>query len=49
MPGQPYSWSITEQVTGQTINNNAGNTVVGSYVYFTTGQGNSGSVPQRQL
>jgi hypothetical protein len=38
------SWTVTSQQTGQTINDDAGNTVVGTYVFFTTGQGNKGSV-----
>lgn len=38
------SWQITNQVNGQTINDNAGNTIVGSYIYFTTGRGNQGVV-----
>ena len=38
------SWAVTSQQTGQTINDDAGNTIVGTYVYFTTGQGNKGSV-----
>jgi hypothetical protein len=38
------SWTVTSMVTGQTVNDNAGNTVVGTYVYFTTGEGNQSSV-----
>lgn len=44
MAGQQYSYTITSQVTGQTVNDSNGNTVVGSYVYFVTGAGNSGVV-----
>lgn len=39
-----YSWAVTSQVTGQVVNDDAGNTIVGSYIYFTTGNGNKGSV-----
>lgn len=37
-------WTVTAQITDQVINTNAGQTVVGTYVYFTTGDGNSGNV-----
>lgn len=37
-------WVVTSQVTDQIINTNAGQTVVGTYVYFITGDGNEGSV-----
>jgi hypothetical protein len=38
------SWNITSQVNGQTVNDNAGNTIVGAYIYFRTGEGNQGVV-----
>ena len=41
---QGYSWNITSQVTDQTRNDSAGNTQVGSLVYYTTGDGNNGVV-----
>lgn len=44
MAGSDHSWKITDVVTGQTVPNGAGNVVVGSYVYFFTGDGNQGSV-----
>lgn len=37
-------WTVTAQVTDQVIVTNAGQTVVGTYVYFTTGDGNNGNV-----
>lgn len=37
-------WTVTAQVTDQIVNTNAGQTVVGAYVYFITGDGNEGSV-----
>lgn len=37
-------WTVTAQVTDQIINTNAGQSVVGTYVYFITGDGNEGSV-----
>jgi hypothetical protein len=40
----PLSWTVTGQVTGQTIIDEAGNVIVGSYVFFTTGEGNKDSV-----
>lgn len=44
MAATKYGWVITSQVTGQTIIDNAGNIVVGTITYFTTGQGNQGQV-----
>jgi hypothetical protein len=44
MAGNADSWVITGQVTGQAVNNDAGQTIVGSYVYYKTGFGNTGSV-----
>lgn len=38
------SWTITATVTDQTINTDASQTVVGAYVYFRTGKGNTGNV-----
>lgn len=38
------SWTVTSQVTDQVIVTNAGQTVVGTYIYFTTGGGNNGNV-----
>jgi hypothetical protein len=38
------SWAVTGQVTGQTMVDAANNVVVGSYIYFTTGQGNQCSI-----
>lgn len=37
-------WTVVSQVTDQIINTNAGQSVVGTYVYFITGNGNEGSV-----
>lgn len=37
-------WTVTAQITDQVINTDAGQTVIGTYVYFTTGEGNSGNV-----
>lgn len=37
-------WRITDQVTDQVQNTRAGATVTGVMVYFTTGEGNEGSV-----
>lgn len=37
-------WTVVSQVTDQIINTNAGQSVVGTYVYFVTGDGNEGSV-----
>jgi len=39
-----YAWAITSQVADQTRNDKAGNTQVGSLIYFTTGDGNDGVV-----
>ena len=41
---QHSGWTVVAQVTDQIINTNAGQTVVGTYVYFVTGDGNEGSV-----
>lgn len=38
------SWQVTDQVTDQVITTNAGQVVVGTYVYFLTGDGHRGSV-----
>jgi ssDNA-binding replication factor A large subunit len=41
----PHSgWQITSQSTNQIENDNAGRTIVGTRVYFITGDGNEGSV-----
>lgn len=37
-------WNVTGQVADQTILTNAGQAVTGVIVYFTTGDGHSGSV-----
>lgn len=37
-------WNVTSQVTDQAVNTTAGQTVVGTYVYFVTNQGQEGSV-----
>lgn len=37
-----FSWRIVSQDPGQTAYDDAGNTVVGTYVYFATGMGNKG-------
>lgn len=37
-------WTVVSQVTDQIINTNAGQSVVGTYVYFITGDGNEGTV-----
>jgi hypothetical protein len=37
-------WTVTAQVTDQVINTNAGQTVVGTYIYIVTGDGQEGSV-----
>ncbi len=37
-------WQVTGQVTDQVRVTDAGQTQVGTYVYFTTGEGHSGSV-----
>jgi hypothetical protein len=37
-------WTVTAQVTDQVINTNAGQTVVGTYIYIVTGEGQEGSV-----
>jgi hypothetical protein len=39
-----YTWQITSQQTGQTVLDAAGNVIQGSYVYYTTGQGNQGVI-----
>jgi len=44
MAGSQHGWTVTGQVTDQAINNNSGQTVVGTYVYFVTNQGQEGSV-----
>lgn len=44
MAGSGHSWQVTDIITNQTVPNGAGNVVVGSYVYFITGDGNQGSV-----
>lgn len=44
MAVQNTPWRITSQVADQTRNDNAGNTLVGSLIYFTTGGGNDGVV-----
>lgn len=37
-------WKVTSQVTDQTQVDDAGNTITGVVVYFTTGDGNQGNV-----
>lgn len=37
-------WIVTGQATGQVVNTQAGQSVVGTEVYFVTGDGNEGSV-----
>ncbi len=37
-------WRVTGQATDQVINTDAGKTETGVYVYFVTGDGNSGVV-----
>ncbi len=37
-------WHVTGQVSDQTVLTNAGQAVTGVLVYFTTGDGHSGSV-----
>lgn len=44
MEGPGHSWRITRQIVDQTTNDDAGNTVVGAYIYFVTGDGNTGVV-----
>lgn len=39
-----FSWRITRQQPNQTTNDETGNTIVGTYVYYQTGDGNSGVV-----
>lgn len=43
MPGK-LSWQVERVLVDQTVNTPAGDTVVGSYVYYVTGQGNHGVV-----
>jgi len=38
------SWQIERVVTDQVINTPAGDTVIGNYVYYVTGEGNHGVV-----
>lgn len=38
------SWQVERVIVDQTVNTPAGDTVVGNYVYFVTGQGNHGVV-----
>jgi len=44
MPPTGLSWEVTSVQPDQTINTDANQTVVGAYVYFKTGHGNSGNV-----
>jgi hypothetical protein len=44
MAGIEVTWQVTSQQVDQTVNNAAGNTEVGSYIYYATGRGNSGVV-----
>lgn len=37
-------WTVTAQLTNQVENTNSGQTVIGTRVYFITGNGNEGSV-----
>ena len=37
-------WKVTAQLTDQVETTTAGNTVIGTRVYFITGNGNEGSV-----
>lgn len=39
-----HSYEITSQAPDQTTIGDAGNVIVGTYVYFITGDGNSGVV-----
>lgn len=41
---QGRGWIVTAQVTDQVIVTDAGQTDTGVQIYFTTGEGNSGSV-----
>jgi hypothetical protein len=38
------SWVVTGQSTDQLKEDSAGRVIVGTYIYFTTGEGNDGSV-----
>jgi hypothetical protein len=44
MAASAYSYSVTAQIVNQTVNDDAGNTLVGSYITFRTGKGNTGVV-----
>ena len=44
MAPSALSWQVERVVTDQTINTPAGDTVVGNYVYYVTGNGNHGVV-----
>lgn len=37
-------WKITAQLTDQVETNNAGQTIIGTRVYFITGNGNEGGI-----
>lgn len=43
-PPVRLSWRVTSQVVDQTTIDAAGNVIVGSYIYYTTGEGNKGVV-----
>jgi hypothetical protein len=44
MAGIEVTWQVTSQTVDQTTNDAAGNTLVGSYIYYQTGRGNTGVV-----
>jgi hypothetical protein len=44
MAPRGYSWKITDQQVDQTRNDSSGNTLVGSLIYYRTGDGNNGVV-----
>lgn len=44
MVAPKFTWAIVRQVVNQTTNDLVGDTVVGTYVYYRTGYGNSGVI-----
>ena len=44
MATKGHSYQVVSQIVNQVVNDNAGNTIVGSYINFMTGDGNTGTI-----
>jgi hypothetical protein len=44
MANSGHSYQVASQLVNQTVPDAAGNVIVGSYIYFLTGDGNTGVI-----